>query len=283
MKKGLFFAFSVLVLIGVIACSFLLGDRTAPEIRIISTPRLDENCGIDNLLDYAEAHDENLKSFTIEDTSILQIIENKHITYVAIDESNNVSKAKVDVEIDPKYTNCNIVCIHKPTIQVNDKFDVNDYFVLQNEYGVNIEDKLIVGKVDTSKVGEYTISIKSSSNLCNPLETTITVINKNAPRITLTKDTIEYYVDTYWSDYDFTNIIDTLEDDVDSYDYLLENISIDWQYALKAQSNGYVSIPGTYEVTYTVTDSDGNETKTTVKVILDKPIVEEAVEVISEE
>lgn len=280
MKKGLFCAFSILVFIGVIACSFLLGDRTAPEIRIISTPRLDENSGIDDLLDYAEAYDENLKSFTIEDTSILHILENKHITYVAIDKYNNVSKAKVNVEIDPKYTNCSIVSICEPTIQVNDKFDVSDYFILQNEYGVNIEDKLIVGKVDTSKVGEYTISIKSSSNLCDPLETTITIINENAPRITLTKDTIEYYVDTYWSDYDFTNIIDTLEDDVDSYDYLLENISIDWERALKAQSDGYVSIPGTYEVTYTVTDSDGNETKTTVNVILDEPVVEE---VISEE
>lgn len=280
MKKGLFCAFSILVFIGVIACSFLLGDRTTPEIRIISTPRLDENSGIDDLLDYAEAYDENLKSFTIEDTSILHILENEHITYVAIDNYNNVSKAKVNVEIDTKYKNCNIVSICEPTIQVNDKFDVSDYFVLQNEYGVNIEDKLIVGKVDTSKVGEYTISIKSSSNLCDPLETTIRVINENAPRITLTKNTIEYYVDTYWSDYDFTNIIDTLEDDVDSYDYLLENISIDWERALKAQSDGYVSIPGTYEVTYTVTDSDGNETKTTVNVILDEPVIED---VISEE
>lgn len=278
MKKGLFCALSILVFVGAIASYFFVGDKTAPEIKIKSTPVLDENSGYDDLINYAEANDENLKSFVIENNSLLEILENKYITYVAIDKNNNIAKATVDVEIDPKYESFNIVCIKEPIVQINTKFDVNDFFVLQNEYGINLKDKLIVSEVDTSKVGECVVSIKSSSNLCDPLETKIRIINDSAPKITLNSEVIDYYANSYWSDYDFINIIDVLEDDVDSKDYLLENISIDWKDVLNAQSDGYVTTIGTFDVTYTVTDSDSNITKAMVKVILAEPLQQETEE-----
>ena len=99
MKKGLFCALSILVFAGAIASYFFVGDKTAPEIKIKSTPVLDENSGYDDLINYAEANDENLKSFVIENNSLLEILENKYITYVAIDKNNNIAKATVDVEI----------------------------------------------------------------------------------------------------------------------------------------------------------------------------------------
>lgn len=273
MKKFVFLIISILVFAGVVASSFYIGDRVAPEITIISTPTLNEDSNYEDLIDYAKAYDENLKSFFIEDLNVTSIIDNNSVTYVAIDESNNVTKLKSHVDIDPGYVTYHIECLRDPIIQVDTKFNVNDYFEVENEYGVKIDDRLKVSKIDTTKIGDVNIEVEATARKCEPLELTFSVTNKHAPVISLTKDTIDYYTNSYWSDNDFLTIIDTIEDDVDSEEYLLDNISIDWMDALNADDDGYVYITGSHTVTYIVTDSDGNITRTTVEVILDAPQV----------
>lgn len=270
--KKVYILLSIFIFVAVVVSSFLIGDKVAPVIEIKSTPMLNEDSDYEDLINYVEVYDEDLKSIFIENINVSEILDKKQVTYVAIDNSNNITKLKSSVDIDPKYATYHIACIKDPNIQVNTKFNVSDYFELQNEYGIKIEDKLKTNNVDTSKVGDYEIEVSASSFDCEPISATVSVTNENAPTISLTKDTIDYYTYTYWSDNDFLGIIDSIEDDKDSSEYLLENTYVDWKEALDADDDGYVSVVGSYTVTYTVIDSDNNETKTTVEVILDEPI-----------
>lgn len=270
--KKVYILLSIFIFVAVVVSSFLIGDKVAPVIEIKSTPMLNEDSDYEDLINYVEVYDEDLKSIFIENINVSEILDKKQVTYVAIDNSNNITKLKSSVDIDPKYATYHIACIKDPNIQVNTKFNVSDYFELQNEYGIRIEDKLKTNNIDTSKVGDYEIEVSASSFDCEPINATVSVTNENAPTISLTKDTIDYYTYTYWSDNDFLGIIDSIEDDKDSSEYLLENTYVDWKEVLDADDDGYVSVVGSYTVTYTVIDSDNNEAKTTVEVILDEPI-----------
>lgn len=277
-KKLILLVFSILIFAGVVAASFFVGDTKAPVISVNASPKLSCGCGFDDLIDYASVSDDsNVKSFKVEEIDITSVINSKTVTYVAIDDSNNVSKLKVPVDIDDEYVTYHIENIKDLSLQVNSKFVINDYFVLKNSCGVVTDDRLKISEFDINKLGEYEVKVESTMYNASPIKATIKVIDEHAPVITLTKDEINYVTNTYWRLSDFTNIIDSVYDDVDSEEYLLERLEVNWEDVLKPGEDGYVTRPGRYEVTYTLTDSDDNVTKTKVVVNLTQPVMQQEV------
>ena len=268
MKKVLLLLLAVLIFSGVVASSFFVGDRIAPEISVKQTPELTCDCDLEDLTSFATAKDDSLKSFFIENTNINDIIDSKHITYVAIDEANNITKLKTSIEVAKEYFDYEIVNTRDLKIQKGTEFNVNDFFEVQNKCNIKTSDRLKISDFNTNSIGVYDVEVNSTIHITEPLYVEIEVFDEFSPKISLKKSEIDYYTNTRWSDNDFINIIDTLEDDVDSREYLIEQMKIDWREAMHADINGLVTNPGTFEVTYTVNDSDGNQTKTQVIVKL---------------
>lgn len=278
MKKIFFLFYSILIFALIVGLSYFVGDIESPEIKVIEKPRLACSCKYEDLIEYAKASDENLKSFFVQDDGIAHVIESGYITYVAIDNSNNITKLKVPVEIDAEYTKYHLVNKNELQVQLGSKFNINDYFELQNECGITINDRLKISSFDLNKIGLYDVKVESMINHSNPLYVSIEVVDKNAPKITLTKDEIHWYTNRRWKDYDFLSIIDSLEDDIDSYDYLYERLEINWAEVMHPDNNGLVTGVGTYTVTYTITDSDNNVTKKKINVYLEpEPVLTEEI------
>ena len=86
---------------------------------------------------------------------------------------------------------------------------------------------------------------------------------------------IRPYLNSEGGDLEF---VDYVEDDKDDGELLVNKIKTNWEDAMNPDEYGRIDNPGTYTVTYYVTDSEGNTGKTTLKVKL-----EDYVEVITEE
>lgn len=258
--------------IGSVAVSYFLSDNSKPNIEILNKPTLACNISYNDLLRYAKADDNNLRSFFIEENDLLEIANNKVITYVAIDQSNNVSKKSIDIEVDDDITTYHIETIKPLNAQINQKFVSKDYFVLKNKCGWEIDDTFVVEGVDFNNIGSYDAKIKAKKHLeTDVLETIIEVDDFLSPKIVLVSDQVKNYSERYYSNDYFLELIDYIQDDEDDSDDLIGKVISNWQEVLFPTSSGYVDRAGTYTITYRVTDSQGNTGKTTLRLILEKP------------
>ena len=252
--------------------SYFLSDNIKPTIEIINKPTL--ACGVtyDELLDNATTEDENLKSFFIEEKDLLKIADTKKITYVAIDQSNNVSKKSIDIDVDDDITTYHIETLKPLNVQVKQKFISSDYFTLKNGCGWDIDDYFTVEGADFNKIGSYDIRVKVKKHPeTDILQTTVEVDDYLSPKIVLINNQVINKSERYYTDEYFLEQIDHVEDDEDNTDDLLTNVTCNWKEVLLPTDSGYVDKIGTYTITYHVIDSKGNTGKATLRVILEKP------------
>lgn len=266
------FSFLCILSLASIILSYFLSDNKAPLIEIVNQPTL--ACGIsyDELLNNAKSDDENLKSFFIEENNLLNIADTKKITYVAIDKSNNVSKKSVDIDVSDDVTAYHIENLKPLNIQLNQKFNPTDYFVLKNRCGWEIDDYFTVNGADFNKIGLYDVKVSAKKHPeAEVLQTTIEVDDYLSPKIILIQNQIINKSERYYTDEYFMELIERVEDDEDNTDELLRSVTNNWKEVLLPTSSGYVEKTGTYTITYLVTDSKGNTGRTSLQLILEKP------------
>jgi len=275
MKKNILAFIICFLCVGAVVSTYILIDRQSPTISVNSTPTLACNVSFDDLMNYADAQDnKGIKSFFIEEKSLSDIADYNHLTYVAIDENNNVSKQRVSVNVDPAVKTYHIEILKQPLqAQLRESLKVSDYLALKNECEWTIDDTFVVEGVDFSAAEEYDakISVKKHSDV-DPVFATVEVADFNAPRIYLTEETYKDWANMIYTDEYFLGFIDRIEDDKDDPKELLEKININWRESMMPRSNGLVERGGTYTITYRVTDSDGNTGRETLKLLIEVPV-----------
>lgn len=275
MKKILIPFFVVLLCIGGVASTYLLIDRKAPKISINETPTLGCSVSFDDLMKFAVAEDEKgIKSFFIEERSLSDIADYNHLTYVAIDENNNVSKQRVSVNVEPSVKTYHIEILKQPLqAQLRESLRTSEFLALKNECGWTIEDTFVVEGVDFTQAEEYDakISVKKHGNV-EPVFATVEVDNFNAPRIILTEETYKDWANMIYTDDYFMEFIDHIEDDKDNPNELYEKVVCNWRESMMPRNSGLVERGGTYTITYRVTDSDGNTGRATLKLLIEVPV-----------
>ena len=104
-----FLIVSVILSVLAVGSTFVLLDRKSPTITSKETPTLGCGVKVEDLMAYGEAvDDKQLKAFFIEENELSDIADNNYLTYVAIDESNNVAKLRVPVVVDSDITRYHI-------------------------------------------------------------------------------------------------------------------------------------------------------------------------------
>ena len=275
MKKILIPLFVTLLCLIAVASTYFLIDNISPRITVNSTPTLGCSVSFDDLMNYASADDnKGVKSFFIEEKSLSDIADYNHLTYVAIDENNNVSKQRVSVNVDPGVKTYHIEILKQPLqAQLRESLKASEYLALKNECGWTIDDTFVVEGVDFTQAEEYDarIGVKKHNNV-EPVFATVEVADFNAPRIYLTEETYKDWANMIYTDEYFLGFIDRIEDDKDDPDELLEKMNINWRESMMPRSNGLVDRGGTYTITYRVTDSDGNTGRETLKLLIEVPV-----------
>ena len=274
MRKSIFLFLVCILCAGAVASTYFLVDRESPSISVKSTPTLACNVSFDDLMNYADAQDnKGIKSFFIEEKSLSDIADYNHLTYVAIDENDNVSKQRVSVNVDPAVRTYHIEILKQPLqAQLRESLKASEYLALKNECGWNIDDTFVVEGVDFSAAEEYDARINVKKHDVEPVFATVEVADFNAPRIYLTDETYKDWANMIYSDEYFKGFIDRIEDDKDDSDELMEKVNINWREAMMPRSNGLVERGGTYTITYRVTDSDGNTGRETLKLLIEVPV-----------
>ena len=273
------FYVTVLVMVTIICAltvgiTFYLLDRNSPIITGKGTPTLACDVRLDDLMMYAEATDDkHLKTFFIEENDLSDIADNRYLTYVAIDEANNVSKLRVAVEVASDITNYHIEVLKPLKAQIRETFKTGEYLALKNECGWNIEDSFVIEGVDYTLQGDYEALVKAKkhSNV-NPIYTTVEVDDFKAPKIVLKYETLSDWTNMYYSDDYFLNLVDYVEDDVDDPNVLKPKVTCNWRDSMNPSSSGYMSRTGTYTITYRVTDSEGNTGRSTLRLTLNQVV-----------
>ena len=269
----------VIVLCAVaVASTFFLLDRKAPVIKTSTTPVLGCNVSYDDLMSYASATDnKEIKSFFIEEKRINDIAEYGTLTYVAIDTSENVSKQKVPVEVDPAYKTFHIEQLQPLKAQVNEPIIIEEFIALKNGCGHNVDEVFVIDGVNYNREDTYDVTITPMLHKLDPLNTKMTVGNLQAPVIVLKETEITDESDSYYSDGYFLRQIDHIEDDSDTSESLLDSVTTNWKEVLTDGTNNYVGKTGTYVIKYTVSDSDGNTGTAELSITLEakEPVTEE--------
>ncbi len=272
-KKLLILVVLFMVAVGVFVFSRLSGDKKAPTISIINED-IEFTCStsLEELLKNATASDESgIKAFFIEENDLIEIIESKKLTYVAIDTNNNVAKESFYIKFNDAVTHKKIVQLKPLKMEVNKNFLVSDYFAVENDCGCRFDNKVKVEGMDLKTIGEYEIKATVVNNdSIEAFEGIMRVNRFSVPLITLKEDTVEIYVgqsvDTY-------SLIESIEDDKDSEELLFKNLTID--------TSGFpIDKTGTFPIIYNCEDSDGNVGTVTLRVIV-SPLPQEATECIN--
>ena len=272
MKKIVLTVSVFLLSLGTFISTRVLLDNKKPVITVKGTPVLACKITYNDLLSYGEAQDEHLKSFFIEESSLSDIADNRYLTYVAIDESNNVAKQRVTVDVDADLTTYHIEALKPLKAQIKETFKTSGYLVLKNECGWDINDSFVIEGVDYSLVGTYEVKVKAKKHSnAEPLYTTIDVDDFYAPKIYLDREFMNSYAMLVFDDQYFLRFIDHVEDDKDDGEELKNKVTTNWREIMLPYENGYVTKAGTYTITYRVTDSDGNTGKTTLRLTLQTP------------
>ncbi|MDO4941109.1 MAG: hypothetical protein Q4E33_05410 [Erysipelotrichaceae bacterium] len=271
MKKLIILFICFIVCAGAVASIYFYTDNKSPVITINSNPKVGCDIKPDDLLEYASASDEHLKFFFVEEHDIKEIVKNKYVTYVAVDEDNHVTTDSVSVELDPKLETYHLELINKDIkTQVGKAIDPNEYVSLKNECGWNINETLSVEGVDYSSIGIYDVKVsaKKYENV-EPIYVSIIVGDYESPKIVLKQEEGYDYSGKTFTDEYFNEMVETVEDDKDSSEELIKRVSSNWRSVLKADEDGYVDKVGTFTITYKVVDSDGNSGTIGYKFILE--------------
>ena len=274
MKKILILILVILLCGGAVASTYFLIDREKPVITVKGTPSLGCKVTVDDLLNYASASDnKNVKSFFIEEKSLSDIADYNYLTYVAIDDNNNVSKQIVTVNVSPEVKTYHIEVKEPIHAQIRESLNTSEYLSLKNECGWDIEDNFVVENVDFTIKEEYNakISVRNHSNV-DPVFAIVEVDNFNAPRIILTDETFKDWANTIYTDEYFLDFIDHIEDDKDDPEDLYTKVTTNWRESMIPFSSGLMTRGGTFTITYKVTDSDGNTGQASLKLLLEVPV-----------
>lgn len=188
------------------------------------------------------------------------------LTYTVTDAAGNeaVKTRAVFVTADTSKPSLELLGDSEITIFVGDDFVDPGARSIDNRDG-NISDKVIVtGTVDTGSAGTYELTYNVSDaagNTATPVTRTVTVVaDTEAPVITITgSDTITLSLGQTYNE-PGANAIDNKDGDISANIIIENNIEAD--------------VPGTYEVSYNVSDSAGNSAEEVIRtvIILDAPI-----------
>lgn len=274
MKKLVFPILVFLLCVGAISSTYFLLDHENPKITVSSTPTLACNVTFNDLMKNASASDnDNIKSFFIEEKSLNDIADYAYLTYVAIDDSNHVTKQRVSVNVAPEVKEYHIEALKPLQIQLKSSLKMDEYLALRNECGWDIKDTFIVESVDYNTAGIYDAKITAKKhNNVEPLYASLEVADFKAPRIILNTETYRDWANKSYDDEYFLSFIDHIEDDSDDVSELSDKVIINWKEAMSPSSTGYMRRGGTYEITYRVTDSEGNTGRAVLNLILDVPV-----------
>lgn len=274
MKKVLLITICILCVVGVVVTNFSF-DKKAPTINVKQKPEISCSLSYDDLTKYAEASDDNLKSFFVEERTLSDIANNGYVTYVAIDEANNITKEKVGVDVDRELTTYHIILLQPLRAQIHDTFKTSEYLKLVNSCGWEINDTFNIEGVNYDLKGEYDVKVTAKNHSeVEPLVTTIEVDDLKAPTINLIQETIETSSGLYFSDEWFLRNVESVEDDNDDGEELKNRVTTNWEDVMFPKYGGYVESEGTYTITYKVTDSEGNTGTSTLRLTLRKQQVE---------
>ena len=258
-KKILILVLSILICLGAILTSKLLNDNEGPKIKI-NNDKTTISCKttFDELLKNASASDnEGIKEFFIEEKNFVDIVNNRKLTYVAIDNSDNVTKEVLYIEIDKNVANKKIETIKPLEVEYRHDFIISDYFRVTNGCGWEFDANLEVSGMDLKKIGTYDIVVKALKDSSIPvLETKLEVIDFETPIITLKYKEL---ILEYGENYDFRRLIEKIEDNKDSEEDLFEALEF---------SNIDTSKPGKQELKISVKDSDGKTSSVTIMVTI---------------
>lgn len=270
MKKTIPILVSLLSIIAVVIVNFT-SDNKSPSINVKDIPKISCSLNYSDLLSYAYSDDSDLKTLFVEEKNLSEIADNGYLTYVAVDNNNNVSKKKINVSIAPELVNYHIELLQPLKAQIHETFKTSEYLTLKNACGWNVQDNFNIEGVDYDLKGEYEvkISVKSHPNV-ETLITTMEVNDFKAPVINLEYESIDTSSNLYFSDNWFLENVVSVEDDEDDGLELINKVSTNWKDVMFPTSTGYVSREGTYTITYRVTDSDGNTGTATLRLILRK-------------
>lgn len=259
----------VILLLVLILCGgsvffiMLTKDKDAPVISVRSNEMaIGCKTSYSDLMDYASVNDDDVREFFIEEKDLVEIITNKKVTYVAIDESSNVSKETIYINPDKDVANYYIDIIKEPVFEYKQDFLITDYFRVKNGCGLEFEGNLKIDGLDINKTGKYEIIVSDIKNSAiEPLILEAEVIDSGSPKIKLKYEEV---ILEYKEEFDFKRVIDTLKDDKDSYEDLLKGLKID----NKVDNTK----AGKYEVIFTVTDSDGKTESMTLPVTVKEEV-----------
>lgn len=273
MKKLIAFIFVVILCAGSVFTTIYFSDNQKPTITVKNTPSLSCNITYDDLIKSAEAKDDNLKNFFIEEDDLSSIANSGSLTYVAIDESNNITKLNVPVDIDKSVLTYHIETIKPLKFQIKQTYNAEDYFVLKNKCGWQEDDDYIIEGVDFNYEGTYDAVVSSKNHHdIEALHIAAEVGDFLSPKIILNTTQANNYTERIFTDDYFMSFIDHIEDDEDDPNDLMNKIVINWKEVLPFLYDGYVDVAGTYQITYRVTDSQGNTGKTSLTLVLEKQI-----------
>ncbi len=274
MKKIFLALFVVLLCCGAVASTYFLIDNVNPKISVTSTPSLGCDVSFDDLMKFASVEDNGkVKSFFIEENSLSDIADHGYLTYVAIDEANNVAKQRVSVQVVPELKIYHIEILKPLQAQLRETLKYDEYLALQNECGWNVDDSFIIEGVDYSQAEIYDAKIMAKKHSdVEPVFTTVEVDDFNAPRIILKEETYRDWANTIYTDEYFLTFIDHIEDDKDDPEELYEKVTTNWKEMMMPFSSGLMTRGGTFSITYRVTDSDGNTGKTTLRLLIEVPV-----------
>lgn len=268
MRKIVLIIICVLCVVAMVVTNFSF-DRKAPSIEVKQKPEISCSLSYDNLINFASASDEDLKSFFVEEKSFGDIANNGYLTYVAIDGANNITKEKVSVDVDSELTTYHIVLLQPLKAQIHDTFKTGEYLKLVNSCGWEISDTFNIEGVNYNLKGEYDVRVTAKNHgEVEPLVTTIEVDDLKAPKINLYSEVIDTGSGLYFSDDWFLRNIESVEDDNDNGEELKNKVTTNWEDVMFPKNGGYVDREGTYTITYKVTDSEGNTGTSTLRLSL---------------
>ena len=251
-------------------------DNKSLDIFIVSSDAIKADGGIIEICEIDVAKDNELSSDVTY--SIVPNVNDQgiaynyvlHTTNKKIEGSNiaNYSNEKLSINNAPNVTLKNLPTIveGKIVVQKGSQFNALDYIdVIDDEDGTLQDNKVKVdvkGRVNTSKVGSYSITYTATDTVGDKTELKATVIveetavNKEAPVINMASDIIEIKVGQELN----------LKDGITATDYLGRELEV--------EVNGAptdLTVVGEYEITYTATDSLGKTTTATRTLKINKP------------
>ena len=231
----------------------LFSDRKAPKITISSVRPIDVTCELDikQALEGVSAIDNKDGDLTeaifIEEQSEDLIIQSGKITYVAVDEAKNVAKLTRTVTTNDRKNKRTIVSSLPDNIAMGKEIDLSDYISMFDGCGKEVEGEFIYPTIDTSVPQVIDLVISDANKVAQDIEVSVQVIDYESPTITLTTDKIKIY---NTEEIDYLDYIKNVSDNKNSKKELIDTVTV----------KGYINfdLKGSYKVTYTIKDSDGN-------------------------